>query len=299
MGATRVVARGEAGYPAAFERLSDPPRRIYLAGPWIHDGPLVAVVGSRNADGDGLDFTRELARDLVRAGAAVISGLARGVDAAAHAGALDAGGASGAVLGTPLTRVFPAAHRELQSRLAASLGLLSELPPDASPTRSTFASRNRLLAALADAVVVVQGRTRSGALLTVKAARALGRPIGAVPWDPREPLAAAPLSLLRGGRAEVVRHAADVLEMIGTRGGEAAHARAEAPPAPPRPAPGALAPDAARLLAALRRRAEPLDVAAARAGLPIAAAGAALVSLELDGRAERGAGGLVRRARGR
>lgn len=306
MGTTRTVARGGAGYPARLAELDRPPERIFLDGPWDHGGPMVAIVGARDATGDGIDLAHDIAASLTSLGVAVISGLARGIDAAAHRGALAAGGRTGAILGTPLSRVYPAEHRELQRDVAGSLGLLSELDATDSATRSTFASRNRLLAALADAVVVVQGRAGSGALLTVAAARALGRPVGAVPWDPREPMAEAPLALLHAGRASVIRHAADVLGLLpgNTRSPLTGDERptvtprgaipSDGPVQAPSTAPGD---EEAAMLGALRRRAEPLEVAARRAGLSIAAAGAALVSLELRGRAERVAGGAVRRVR--
>ncbi|MEK7317370.1 MAG: DNA-processing protein DprA, partial [Candidatus Eisenbacteria bacterium] len=225
MGTPREVARGGKGYPERLESLERPPHRIFLEGPWVHDGPVVAIVGSRDANGDGLDTARLLASELVRSGAAVISGLARGIDAAAHEGALDAGGMSGAVLGTPLDRVYPRRHAVLQRRLAGSLGLLSELAPGTSAFPGAFAIRNRLLAAMADAIVVVQGRAHSGSLLTAEAARSLGRPVGAIPWDPREKQAAAPLSLLWQGTASLVRDAKDVLELIERAAGKK-------PPAP-------------------------------------------------------------------
>lgn len=312
MGAPREVARGGEGYPERLASLVRPPHRVFLEGPWVHAGPVVAIVGSREANGDGLDMARFLASRLALAGAAVISGLAHGIDAAAHEGALGAGGMSGAVLGTPLDRVYPPRHAALQRRLAGSLGLLSELAPGTPTTKGTFATRNRLLAAMADAVVIVQGRERSGSLLTAAAARSLGRPVGAIPWDPREPLAEAPLSLLWNGTASVVRHADDVLELI-----ERAAGGACAPPSrdtvrtsrPVRRPKGfefrsnreldlPLSGAEARLYGALRRHAEPLEDAAARCGLSLPVAGAALVVLELAGRAERVAGGLVRRRRG-
>ena len=273
---------------------------------------MVAIVGARDATGDGIDLAHEIAAAVSALGVAVISGLARGIDAAAHRGALAAGGRTGAVLGTPLSRVYPVAHRDLQRDVARSLGLISELDGSASATRHSFASRNRLLAALADAVVVVQGRAGSGTLLTVAAASALGRPVGVVPWDPREPMADVPLSLLHAGRASVIRHAGDIVALLAAVGAPAPAAAGPpagaepparaAPPAGSACAPPPLPPPAARLgereaamLAALRRRAEPMEVAARRAGLPIAAAGAALVSLELSGWAERLPGGSVRR----
>jgi DNA processing protein len=296
----RAVTPGDDGYPGRLLLLRSPPSVVYLAGSWRLDVPAVAIVGARASNGDGEDFARSLAAELASSGIAVLSGLARGIDAAAHAGALDAGGRSGAVLGTGLDRAYPRANARLQARLRDSIGLLTEVPPGHAPRPSTFASRNRLLAALSDAVVLVQGRGDSGALITAREARDLGRPVGAVPWDPRDPLAEAPLGLLRAGRAELVRHAGDVLELMGCA---ALRSPDSAGAGPALPEDGAravsLAPggDEARLLAALRRRPEPLDVAAARAGLTLAAAGAAFVVLELHGLAETAPGGLARRAR--
>jgi len=300
----REVARDGEGYPARLSSLERPPERVFLEGPWDETEPVVAIVGSRDADGDGLDLTRDMASQLARAGVAVISGLARGIDAAAHRGALDAGGRSGAVLGTSLDRVYPRAHAALQQRLAGSLGLLTELPPRSRSTRGTFASRNRLLAAMADVVVVVQGREASGTLLTADAARRLRRPLGAVPWDPREPLGHAPLALVHDGQATLVRHARDVADLLPPElqslvwyGAFEGPGDTETTGSRGRRADSNLSTVEAALLAALRRRPEPLETAAARSGLSIAEAGAALVTLELLGDAERGAGGTVRRAR--
>ncbi|MGE5179335.1 MAG: DNA-processing protein DprA, partial [Bacteroidota bacterium] len=211
----RVLPIESPDYPARLRDLANPPDPLFVRGAWDHEGPVVAIVGARSALGDGLEMARRLAADLAREGAAVVSGLARGIDAAAHEGALEAGGRTGAVIGTPLDLVYPPAHRELQGRVARSLGLMSELPPGAHPTRSTFVSRNRMLAAIADLVVLVQGDLESGALRTVEAAERLGRPVGAVPWHAEEPLAAAPHALIHDRRAVLVRDAADVLELAG------------------------------------------------------------------------------------
>lgn len=299
MGTPREVARGREGYPARLESLADPPERVFLEGPWDEAGPMVAIVGSRKATGDGQDVAASIAGGLARNGVAILSGLALGIDAAAHRAALDAGGRSGAVLGTPLDRTYPRVHHELQRRLAGSLGILSEHAPGSHATPGTFATRNRLLAALADAVIVVEGREGSGGLITADHARRLGRPLGAVPWDPRGIAAAAPLRLIREG-ATLVRGFEDAFELIPPerRGGRVL--------APLDGEPGfhgddgarrteGLGPLESRLLAALRRHPEPLDAAAARSGLGAREAGAALVTLEIGGLAAREPGGLVRR----
>lgn len=309
MGHTGTAVRGDAGYPQRLAALRRPPQRVFLEGPWDHDGPCVAIVGARGATGDGLDVARELAAALAGRGVAVLSGLAHGIDAAAHEGALDAGGRSGAVLGTPLGSIYPRDHRALQARVARSLGLLSELPLGAPATRGTFAARNRLLAALSDAVILVQGRSGSGALNTVRAALELGRPVGAVPWDPREEYGEAPLGLVKERNAELIRGADDAMELLGIFGAAGAGLRASsgaiagrrpvsaAAAAAAAPSIGSLAPGEARLLAALRLRREPLEAAARRAEMPIGEAGAAFVTLELLDLARRVPGGFVRRVR--
>lgn len=303
----RRAARGEAGYPERLRELERPPDAVYLAGAWTGAAPAVAVVGARDASPDGLDVARWLAAGLAASGVVVLSGLARGIDSAAHESALDAGGRSGAVLGTGIDRIYPPENADLTRRLRDSVGLLSELAPGVGGRRATFATRNRLLAALADVTVVVQGRARSGALITAREAWVLGRPVAAVPWDSRDPLGEAPHRLIRSGRATLVRGPEDVLDLLPAgalptaRRRDAPRAAPGGPPrggahSPGRPA-GDLDPSEARLLAALRDRPQSLDVAALKAGLSAATAGAALVTLELRGLVRSGPGGLVRRTR--
>ncbi|HEV8128514.1 MAG TPA: DNA-processing protein DprA [Candidatus Eisenbacteria bacterium] len=303
---TRVLRPDDPDYPFRLRDLSDSPSPVYLEGPWDHDGPIVAIVGSRNPTSIGVDFTRALAADLAREGAAVVSGLARGIDGAAHEGALSEGGRSGAVLGTPLDKVYPPEHRELHERLAGSLGLMSELPPGAHATRATFASRNRMIAALAHAVVLVQGDGRSGALLTARAAAAIGRPVGAVPWAAWDPLGEAPHALIRDRAAVLVRHAADVLELAGetpslalTRATALALRRAGGGDEFPEVRRSGAPPAAEqRVLAGLTRYPEPVDLVASRAALTAAETSAALLALELAGLCRREPGGRYRLARG-
>lgn len=304
----RCVALDDPEYPGRLRELRRPPEVVYLAGPWTEAAPAVAIVGARGASPDGLDVARWLAADLARAGIAVLSGLARGIDSAAHEGALDAGGRSGAVLGTGIDRVYPPESVPLTRRLRESLGLLSELEPSDTGRPGTFATRNRILAVLCDVVVVVQGRAKSGALLTAREGLALGRPVAAVPWDCRDPLGEAPHGLIRAGRATLVRDAGDVLDLLragygaGAARGDPRGVPAEGLPLPPpdrdADAPAVdLDPGESLLLTALRRHPQPLGAAAARAGLPAAAAAAALVTLQLRGLAESEPGGLVRRTR--
>jgi len=289
----RTIRFHHPEYPERLKALASPPKPVYLAGRWDHAGPFVTIVGAREASDDGRDVARELARALAMRGVAILSGLARGIDAAAHEGALAADGVSGAVLGTPLDVTYPREHASLQSRLRRSLGLMSEIRTGRPTTPNTFAARNRMLAALADAVVVVQGRTGSGALLTAKEAGRLGRPLAAIPWDSRDPLGQAPHDLIRDGRATLVCTAEDVMGLLGR-----ATAREVTPvPSPPRPSIETLPPHERALYRALRDRPLPLDRLAETAGLNASQLTIALLALELSGLARRSPGGLARRLR--
>jgi len=302
----RTLRVEEDAYPAKLRELEHPPALVFLAGAWAPAIPAVAIVGSRSAEREACDLAREIAGTLARQGIAILSGLARGIDAAAHEGALDAGGLSGAVLGTGLDEAYPREHAPLQERLRDSMGLLTERSSGAPPTRAAFVLRNRLLAALADAVVIVQAGDGSGATHTTTYAHTLGRPIGAVPWDVFARLGTLPNDLIHRGHATLVRNAEDVLAMLNgeranadekpqggsRRGSRSTRTTATTPIVP-------LGPRESRLLEALGVRAVPLEDAAHRAELSIAEAAAAFSLLELVDLARREPGGAVRRARGR
>jgi DNA processing protein len=178
-----VLTALDPDYPPALRESQPRPAVLYRAGdPVAFDGPAVAVVGTRRATGYGRAMAQELADELARAGVTVISGLAIGIDGEAHAAALAAGGRSVAVLPSPLDRIYPPRHRTLAARLVSGGGaLLTELPPGHPSGRPDFARRNRIIAGLASAVVVVEAPDRSGALLTATAAVELGRELYAVP----------------------------------------------------------------------------------------------------------------------
>jgi len=279
---TRVVEIGGPGYPARALELAAPPARLRVRGRWPLADPAVAVVGARAATPYGLEVAARLGADLARLGITVVSGLAHGIDAAAHRGALAAGGATAAILPGGLDAIVPAAHVPLASDIARHGTLLSEHADGAGVFRRSFLERNRLIAALAAAVVVVEARVRSGALNTAHHARRLGRPLLAVPGDVDRESSRGCHRLLREG-ARVCEGAADVLAAIeATRqaGPPAAGASADA-------ARGA----AARLLAAIGRSARTAEECAARTGLTLAETEAALLELEWAGlvRAEPGA----------
>ncbi|MDB4916404.1 MAG: protecting protein DprA [Gemmatimonadetes bacterium] len=176
--------------------------------------PCVAIVGTRRATAYAERVTRELARTLARSGACVVSGLARGVDAEAHRGALDVGGATCAVLGTGVDVVYPKAHASLQRDIGRRGLLLSELQPSNAAHAGSFPNRNRIIAALASTIIVVEAGVKSGALITARHALELGRNVAAVPGPIDVPQALGSNELLRDG-ASVIATMADALALMG------------------------------------------------------------------------------------
>ncbi len=237
------LAQGLPGWPDALRALDDPPLALScLGGLTCADARAVAIVGARRATPAGQEVARRLARELAHAGVTVVSGLARGVDAAAHEGALEAGGRTIAVLGTGLDRVYPPQHLRLAARVAARGALLSEEPPGTGPSRWSFPRRNRIVAGLSLGVVVVEAGPRSGALITADLALQQGREVFAVPGSVLEPLARGSNRLIRDG-AHLVESADDVLDVLfGPRPREDAALEALlAEPSCERPAPPRLA----------------------------------------------------------
>ncbi len=271
-------------YPGRLRDLEAPPAVLHVAGglerllTLIREEP-VAVVGARRASPYGLEVARSLARNLSTAGVTVISGMALGVDSAAHTGALSGPTGTVAVLSGAAERPYPAAKRGLHQKIGATGAVVSELPPGVPVWRWMFPARNRIVAALAAMVVVVEAGERSGALLTARSARALRRPVGAVPGRVSSPQAAGPNALLAEG-AHVVRGAQDVLDVLygaGTRQlGEARR--------------GELAPELRVLLGAIADG-HSTSEALVQAGVPADQGLAALAGLELAGYVRREAGG--------
>jgi len=212
--AARALCAGDSDYPAALLDLPDPPRVLYARGRLPAPARTIAIVGSRAASPYGAAMARRLAADLAGLGYGIVSGLARGIDAAAHRGALEAGGASFAVLPGGLEDITPRHHRELAERLCARGGLCSERAAGPPPGPGGFVKRNRLIAALGAATVVVEAAERSGALSTAAAAWRLRRPLLAVPGDADRPTARGTLGLLRRGAA-LCDCAGDVVAALG------------------------------------------------------------------------------------
>lgn len=271
---TRALPRDHPHFPVGLRDLEDAPSRIYVRGalPPALDS-AVAIVGSRAASSYGRAIAERLAADLARLGLAVVSGLARGIDASAHRGALAAGGATWAVVPSGLDRITPRHHQQLADAIAQRGGLLTEIEHDGPRWASDFIARNRLIAALAGATVVVEAAVRSGALSTAAAARRLGRKVLAVPGDVDRETARGCHQLLRRG-ALLCENASDVLRALDRAGLERGAAERS---------PRATA--ESRLWSALASDPCPVESIAARAGVTLDQALAGLLALEWAGSA--------------
>lgn len=216
-GGHRFLPRSAADFPRLLRAIHDPPAGLFLRGDAeteILSRPAVAVVGARACSGYGASVARSLGRELAAAGLVVVSGLARGIDAEAHRGALETTGVTIAVLGCGIERDYPAAHAELARRVAAAGLVVSEYAPGVEPAPWRFPARNRIVAGLCAASVVVEARERSGALITADLALEEGREVFAVPGEITSALSAGTNALLRLGAAPLTS-AADVLASFG------------------------------------------------------------------------------------
>jgi len=279
-----VTCRHDELHPDALGPLPDAPAVLHVAGTVerlaeLTAEPAVAVVGARRASPYGLEVAHGLGRGLAAAGLTVVSGLALGVDSAGHAGALEAGGRTIAVLAGGADVPYPPSKRRLYGRLLKTGCAISEMPPGFAPQRWSFVARNRIIAGLAAATVVVEASERSGALITAGFARSLGREVGAVPGHVTSPLAQGTNALLFDG-ALVVRDAGDVLDLVLGPGIRPARA----------PRDPALEPRLARMLDAVASGRDTLG-ALASASSEAAEAMVALAELEILGYLRRGAGG--------
>ncbi len=264
------VARRDAGYPPLLAELHDPPSSLFVRGESeALSAPGVAVVGARSCSAYGAQVARSLARELAAAGVVVVSGLARGVDGEAHRGALEGGGRTIAVLGCGIDRDYPRNHAELARRILASGAVVSEYPAGIEPAPWRFPARNRIIAGLSLATVVVEARERSGALITADFALELGRDVFAVPGEITSSLSAGTNDLLRQGAAPLTS-VRDVLDALGIDSAPVGRS-------------SSLSDGAAALLTLLADGARPVDELTRAAGLPAGEVAAALVELELAG----------------
>jgi DNA processing protein len=308
-----AVCRHESLYPARLFDLDDPPALIHTTAPperlaELCGAPAVAVVGTRRASAYGLEVAAAIGRGLAAAGVTVVSGLALGIDASAHRGALEVGGPTIAVLGCGADTAYPRTNRALYGRIRADGAAIAELPPGQQPARWTFPARNRIMAALAHVTVVVEAAERSGSLITAGFAQDLGREVCAVPGRVTARMAAGANQLLLDG-AHLVRGAADVLDLIfgaggwkdggGRRNGGAGGAD-DGPGSPARPSEPKerLDPALERVLVAVESG-DSVDEAARRVRMSASELRAALGRLELLGLVRRDGLGSYERAAGR
>lgn len=289
--AHHLLALADPLYPPRLLAIGDPPPLLFVRGnPAALSRASLAIVGSRHATRAGEGNAQAFARALADSGLQIVSGLAQGIDAAAHRGALEGRAGTVAVLGTGIDRIYPSAHAALAEAIAAGGALVSELPPGIGVQRANFPRRNRLIAGLSLGVLVVEAARHSGSLITARQAAEAGREVMAIPGSIHSPVSRGCHQLIREG-AKLIESAEDVLVELraqmgaATAGGPAAQRPAAGAP-DPAGAP-ALDPAAARLLAALGWDPVAPDELAERTGQPVGAVSAALLGLELAGLAER------------
>lgn len=283
----RVARRGGPGYPEVMEQIHDPPAVLFFRGrETLLEGPGVAVVGSRRATQAGRRMASRIGAALGRAGAVVVSGLALGIDGAAHRGCLDAGGATVAVLGCGPDVSHPPSNRGLFRRIGREGLLVSEFLPGAPALPHHFPRRNRILAALARVVVVVEAAGRSGALITVEHALDLGRDVFAVPGSVETRQSRGTNRLIREG-ARILTEPGQLVEELPFLPVEGRDAAAAAPAAP---GPSRVGRDGAAVWSALGPAPRSVDELARAVGLPPPRVLAALSALEVEGWAFRSPG---------
>ncbi|MEO7855148.1 MAG: DNA-processing protein DprA [Rubrivivax sp.] len=285
-----VLTLADAEYPAQLLQTPDPPLLLYVQGRLeLLAQPSIAIVGSRNATAQGMDNARAFATHLSRESWCIVSGLAQGIDRAAHEGGLDGPGSTVAVVGSGLDIVYPSRHRALAQSIGEAGAMISEFAPGTPPISSNFPMRNRIIAGLSQGTLVVEAAVQSGSLITARVASECGREVFAVPGSIHSPLSRGCHALIRQG-AKLVESAQDILEELRPAALAGAKQTAQAD----EHVPEALEP----LLRDMGHDPVTLDALGARSGWPVHVLSAKLLELELAGAVERLPGGLYQR-RGR
>jgi DNA processing protein len=277
-----VVTMNDTAYPALLRQIPDPPAYLYVAGRLDAADTCIAVVGSRHPTDYGLRTTRRLSRDLAMQGFTVVSGLARGIDTAAHEGALDGAGRTVAVLGSGLDRIYPAENRRLAERISASGAVVSEFPPDAGPDGHHFPIRNRIISGMCLGTMIAEATLRSGSLITARLAADQGREVFAVPGSIHSHKSTGTHTLIKQG-AKLVEHAGDVIDELSPM----LYAAVERPAANPAPAAPALTGDEAEVHAVLSPYPVHIDELGRRLSMDPARLSGLLLGLELKGLARQ------------
>ena len=276
----RILPFDDPDYPLAFSRIPDMPLVLYCTGDpaWLNQPGTVGMVGSRKPTEYGLQAAEDIGRGLARAGAIVVSGLADGLDSAGHRAAVREDRPTIGVLGVPIDRTYPATNRELRRKIEANGCVISEYPPESAAIgRVGFLQRNRLIAALSMALVVVEAQEKSGTMSTVGHAERYGKPVFAVPGSIYSPNSAGTNGLLREGRAKAVCKAEDLFETLHLT-------PATLRPAVPQPAPAAMSETERKVLACIGAKAKGVEELGLQSGLPTALLLGTLMKLELNGR---------------
>ena len=288
---THAVTVQDAAYPPLLKQIADPPLVLFVQGdPGLLAAKQLAVVGSRNPTAAGEQTAAEFARHLAGVGLTITSGLAVGIDAAAHRGALMGDGSTIAVAGTGLDRVYPARHRDLAHEIAARGALVSEFPPGTPPRPEHFPRRNRLISGLSLGTLVVEAAVQSGSLITARLAAEQGREVFAIPGSIHNPLARGCHALLRQG-AKLVETAQDILEELG-----ALAAWGDIPTIPAAASPREDVPqEFLHLLHHIGFEPTAVDSLVERSGLTAEQVSSMLVVLELHGQIASAPGGLYTR----
>ena len=282
-----LLTLGDEAYPAALLEIPDPPVALYVKGDVaLLSRPSVAVVGARNATPQGEANAESFSRALSEAGLCIVSGLALGIDAAAHRGGLAGPGSTVAVIGTGADRIYPARNAALARQIAEAGAIVSEFPLGIGPLAHNFPRRNRLIAGLAQGVLVVEAALKSGSLITARLATDCGREVFAIPGSIHSPVARGCHQLIRDG-AKLVEAAVDILDEL----------RLAPPEAAPQldPVPVDEDADEARVIHAMGHDPVDMDALVQRTNLTAEALYAILLALELDGRVSRLPGGRLQR----
>ncbi len=290
----RIITCREPAYPALLLQIADPPPLLYVHGNIEALGQLqLAMVGSRNPTASGQRTATEFARYLALAGLTITSGLALGIDAASHRGALDVSKPTIAVMGTGLDRVYPSRHRELAHAIAEHGALVSEFPTGTAPRPENFPRRNRIISGLSLGILVVEAATRSGSLITARCAGEQGREVFAIPGSIHNPLARGCHTLIRQG-AKLVETAQDVIDELGALAGACATPEPQDMDQARAPA-RELSTDYLQLLDSIGFEPTSIDAVVETSGLTPAEVSSMLLQLEMSGFVASCTGGLYNR----
>ena len=272
-----IVTQTDTGYPPLLHQIPDPPPFLYVYGSLPATGLNIAVVGSRNATDYGISTTRQLCMDLVRQQVNIVSGMARGVDTAAHSGAIAAGGCTVSVLGTGLDQIYPRENARLFHQIAENGAVITEFSLDTGPDAHHFPARNRIISGMCHGTVVVEATGRSGSLITARLAAEQNREVFAVPGNIHSFKSVGTHTLIKAG-AKLVVHAGDVLDEF-----EHIQPHTQRASKPPKPAAPALTDDEAMVIDSLEADSVHIDDLARRLTLSSGRLSGLLLQLELKG----------------